>query len=58
MGSGVGGEGLKFLYSGVRWLRRYLVVSIVVMILGLLVGVFAALAILASVEEIMVARRL
>jgi hypothetical protein len=58
MGSGVSGERLKFLYSGVRWLKRYLVVSIVVMILGFLVGVFAALAILASVEEIMVARRI
>jgi hypothetical protein len=58
MGSGVGGKGLRFLYSGVRWLKRHLVVSIVVMILGLLVGVFAALAILASVEEIMVARRI
>jgi hypothetical protein len=58
MGSEVGGEKLRFLYSGVRWLKRHLVVSIVVMILGLLVGVFAALAILASVEEIMVARRI
>jgi hypothetical protein len=58
MGSGVGGEGLRFLYSGVRWFKRHFVVSIVVMILGLLVGVFAALAILASVEEIVVARRI
>jgi ABC-type multidrug transport system fused ATPase/permease subunit len=58
MGSGVGGEGLRFLYSGVRWFKRHFVVSIVVMILGLLVGVFAALTILASVEEIMVARRI
>ena len=49
---------MKFLYSGVRWLKRYLVMSIVVMILGLLVGVFAALAILASMENIAVTRRI
>jgi hypothetical protein len=58
MGLEVDMEKLKFLYSGIRWLKLYLTVSIAAMILGLFAVLFIAAAIFASVRELLVVKRI
>lgn len=58
MGLEVDMEKLKFLYSGIRWLKLHLVMSIVAMILGVFWVLLIAAAIFASVRELLVVKRI